>query len=196
MGVAYDYLNGKLIWTDAVLGRSIIEKASITGHGKVENRELLLQTGLELPEDLAIHEASSLVYFTDSNKGHIAVCSALTAACTVLSHEHNKPRGLAVHQKDNQLFVTEWGSSPSIVKMNLDGSRRETIIATDIVWPNGIAVDETTERIFWTDRSLMRIESATTYGGDRRIVVEDKIQPFGIAVFEDRRCWSDWGDYR
>jgi len=196
VGVAYDYLNGKLIWTDAVLGRSVIEQAKITGHGNVENRELLLQTGLELPEDLAIHEASSLVYFTDSNKGHIAVCSALTAACTVLSHEHNKPRGLAVHQNDNQLFVTEWGSRPGIVKMNLDGSRRETIISTDIVWPNGIAVDETTERIFWTDRSLMRIESATTYGGDRRIVVEDKIQPFGIAVFEDRLYWSDWGDYR
>ena len=33
IGVAYDYLNKKIIWTDANLGRSVIEQAEIMGHG-------------------------------------------------------------------------------------------------------------------------------------------------------------------
>jgi len=195
VGVAYDYLNRKLIWTDAEVGRPVIETAELRQHGKVAARELLLETGLELPEDLAVHEASGLVFFTDSHKGHVAVCSVVKDACAIISRGHQQPRGLAVHQADRLLFVTEWGSLPMVVQMNLDGSGRREIVKTDIKWPNGIAVDETTNRLYWADAERNTIESATVDGADRRLIIEDVHHPFGVAVFEDRLFWSDWREF-
>jgi len=196
VGVAYDYLNKKLIWTDAGVGRPVIETAELLQHGKVARRELLLETGLELPEDLAVHEASGLLFFTDSHRGHVAVCSVVKeAACAIISRGHQQPRGLAVHQRDRLLFVTEWGSTPMVVQMNLDGSGRREIVKTDIKWPNGIAVDESINRLYWADAERNSIESATIDGADRRLIVEDVHHPFGVAVFEDRLYWSDWNEY-
>jgi len=199
VGVAYDYASRRLVWTDASAGgRALVESAVLAGHGEVRHRARLLETGLELPEDLAIYQAASLVYFTDSHKGHVAVC--LVAAgedghCAIVSRDHQQPRGLAVHQARRLLYLTEWGAAPRILQMNLDGSGRRDLITRDVKWPNGIAVDEPLGRLYWSDAELNTIESAKLDGSDRRIIVEDVHHPFGVAVFEDKLYWSDWHEY-
>eukprot|EP00088_Acartia_fossae_P028899 TRINITY_DN296_c0_g1_i2.p1 TRINITY_DN296_c0_g1~~TRINITY_DN296_c0_g1_i2.p1 ORF type:complete len:1146 (-),score=231.79 TRINITY_DN296_c0_g1_i2:150-3587(-) len=195
VGVAFDYHTNQIIWSNSVDGQSTIERGEVAQHGKVTNHTSLLQTGLEYPEDLALHEPSGLFYFTDSSKAEIGVCSVVTDACAVISEEHDQPRGLAIHQADNLLFVTEWGSQPRIVRMQLDGRGRSNLITRDLVWPNGVFVDESTNRIFWTDAGLNVIESATIDGGDRRLVIREIYHPFSLVVFEDRVYWSDWEAY-
>lgn len=196
VGVGMDLINAKLYWTDASLGRSVIEQAEFSKLGHVHSQQVFLETGLEHPEDLTVDESSGLVFFSDSGRNHIAACSVSTSACTVISEEHDQPRGLAVHSEDRLLFVTEWGSVPMIVRMNLDGTGRRVLISQDIVWPNGIAVDEPVDRIYWADAHRDTIESATIEGADRKLIVKDATHPFGIAVFEDKVYWSDWHNYR
>ncbi|KAI8490948.1 hypothetical protein Bbelb_313670 [Branchiostoma belcheri] len=54
--------------------------------------------------------------------------------------------------------------------------------------------DVTQQRLFWTDGGMKRIESITTDGRDRKLLVEDALAlpPFGIDVSEDRIFWTDW----
>ncbi len=40
------------------------------------------------------------------------------------------------------LFYSDWGEKPMIVSVGLDGTGRKEIITTDLVWPNGVAVDQ------------------------------------------------------
>lgn len=196
VGVDYDAYNNRLFWTDASLGRSLVEQAEILKNGSAGGKQAFLETGLEHPEDLVIDPHSGLVYFSDSGKGRVAACSIISAICTIISEGHLQPRGLALHSKYRLLFVTEWGRNPQIVRMNMDGSAQKSLINTNIVWPNGIAVDESMDRIYWTDAHRDTIESAKIDGSDRRLVVSDVFHPFGVAVFEDSVYWSDWHDYR
>jgi len=196
VGVGFDLMHNRVFWTDANLGRAVIEYAEIQSSGSGGTTQLYLESGLEHPEDLVVDSASGLVYFSDSGKDRVVVCSVASANCSVVSDDHQQPRGLAVHSTSRLLFVTEWGRIPRIVRMNFDGSNHKSIVVTDIVWPNGITVDYTLDRIFWTDAQRDTIESADLIGGDRRLVISDVYHPFGIAVFEDNVFWSDWHDFR
>ena len=40
------------------------------------------------------------------------------------------------------MFYSDWGEKPMIVSVGLDGTDRKEIITTDLVWPNGVAVDQ------------------------------------------------------
>jgi len=196
IGVAYDIFNNKLYWTDATLGRSVVEQARIEQSGSAGNISVFIETGLEQPENLIYDSFSGLVYFSDSGKGRVVACSTSTSLCTIISEDHQQPRGLAVHSTERLLFITEWGSDPRIVRMQMDGSVPKLIISKDIVWPNGIVVDESIDRIFWTDAQRDTIETATLDGLDRKVIVDDVHHPFGIGVFEDKIYWSDWHDFR
>ena len=195
VGVAYDSIHNQLFWTDSTPGRSVVEQKQLL-HNASGTANIFVETGLENPQDIVVEASSGLLFFTDSGKGQISACSTSTKFCTIISKEHLQPRGIAVHSKEKLLFVTEWGSTPQIVRMNLNGSGRNTLINSDIVWPNGVAVDDVMDRIYWTDAQRDTIESADIHGFNRRLVIKDVYHPFGIVVFENSVYWSDWHDYK
>eukprot|EP00088_Acartia_fossae_P063755 TRINITY_DN77_c0_g1_i7.p1 TRINITY_DN77_c0_g1~~TRINITY_DN77_c0_g1_i7.p1 ORF type:complete len:1146 (-),score=233.47 TRINITY_DN77_c0_g1_i7:29-3466(-) len=199
VGVGYYAAEHALVWTDAHDGHPAVEIAVNIGHEGMMKQYTLVETGLEAPEDLVVDEISDVVYFTDSEKGTVSACSLLDAddvLCSVISKNHFQPRGLAIHSKRKMLFVTEYGEEAQITRMNQDGSDALAIIQQEITWPNGVAVDEPIDRIFWTDGHKNTIESANIDGKDRRVIVEDDHHPFGIVVFEDKIYWTDWRYYR
>lgn len=52
----------------------------------------------------------------------------------------------------------------------MNGDNRRAILADNVQWPNGLAIDYDSDRIFWTDAMLHKIESADFDGGNRRMV--------------------------
>ena len=44
------------------------------------------------------------------------------------------------------MFWTDWGVPAKIERAGMDGSNRITIVSKDLKWPNGIAIDYTTQR--------------------------------------------------
>ncbi len=148
--------------------------------------------GIEMVEDLAIDSVARHVYFTDSGRKHIVVCDLEGIICTVLIEQLDKPRAVAVYPEVGLLFWTDWGShQPYIGSAGMDGSEQKKLITTEVVWPNGIAVDETIQRIFWTDAKLDRIESSRTDGFDRRVLPVKVTHPYAIDVFENMVYWCD-----
>lgn len=189
IGVAYD--GEHIYWTNIQNeGESIVR-----AHRDGSHAEILLTSGLDAPEDLAVDWLTHNIYFSDNIMRHIAVCSPDAVTCVVLvTQDVHQPRGLALWPQRGQMFWTDWGSKPMIARASMDGSRSQPIISDNIHWPNGIALDMHQERIYWVDAKLGTIETARPDGTARRTVLDGMLKhPYGLAVFEDQLYWSDWG---
>lgn len=187
-GVAGDYEDGFVYWNEKSKDKAGIYKSMLDGSAY----QYVVSVGVEMVEDLAIDWVGSHVYFADSGRKHIVVCDLHGTICTVvISGQLDKPRAVAVHPEERLLFWSDWGSHPHIGSAGMDGSKRSNIIDTDIVWPNGLAIDETIQRIFWGDAKLNRIESSRLDGTDRKILSVTVTHPYALDIFEDMIYWCD-----
>jgi hypothetical protein len=75
----------------------------------------------------------------------------------------SQPNYLALDPLVGYLFYSDWGQ-PHIGRINLDGSNFVKIIGTDIAGPLGLTIDIITQRIFWIDRRLQRLEYVDIIG--------------------------------
>jgi len=190
VGIGYDGIDDRLYFTDVRLNRERIE--SVRSNGR--DRRMLLETGLDMPEDIVIDEAGRNFYFSDSTRGHIVVCTLDGYSCAIVDANPENPRGMAIHNKEKRLFYSDWGSRPMIVRIGLDGSDRCELVTEGLHWPNGVAVDQQLSRVYWSDAKIDILESASTDGSDRRVVLQEinMLHPFSLTIFEDTLYWSDW----
>ncbi|KAM7347718.1 putative vitellogenin receptor yl isoform 1-T1 [Cochliomyia hominivorax] len=189
IGVAY---NGEHIyWTNIQNEGESIVRANPDG----SQQEILLTSGLDAPEDLAVDWLTGNIYFSDNVMHHIAVCSNDGHNCAVLVTEDvHQPRGVALWPQRSQIFWTDWGINPMIARASMDGTNSMRLVTEKIQWPNGIALDIYNDRIYWVDAKMATMECIRTDGTDRRIVLEEILKhPYGLAIFEDYIYWSDWG---
>jgi low density lipoprotein-related protein 2 len=86
----------------------------------------------------------------------------------VLLHEGiDQPRGLAVDPRVALMFWTDWGQHPRIERANMDGTNRQVLVETKIYWPNSIALDFTTNRVYFADSKLDYIDFVDYEGKGR-----------------------------
>ena len=93
------------------------------------------------------------------------------------------------------MFWSDWGTSPAkIEKCGMDGNAtsRQIVVNKNIVWPNGLTIDYTTDRIWWVDAKLATVESADFNGHYRRVMLRGLHHPFGITIFQSNIYWTDW----
>merc|ERR1719474_2599548 len=111
-----------------------------------------------------------------------------------LSQSVKQPRAVALHHKRFLVLFTDWDKDSKKVGMiNMDGKNLTSLVSERLGWPNGLAVDEELDRVFWSDARQDLLESIKLDGTDRRTVLAGIVKhPFSLAVFEDRLYWSDW----
>lgn len=73
------------------------------------------------------------------------------------------------------MYWTDWGKNAKIEKAGMDGKGRHALISTNLTWPNGLALDQKRNRIYWTDAGRKMIESATTSGRERQVSYQRRI---------------------
>ncbi|XP_071957146.1 low-density lipoprotein receptor-related protein 2-like [Antedon mediterranea] len=109
----------------------------------------------------------------------------------------DKPRGIAVHPTKGLLFWSDCGKVPKIEKSNLDGTNRTELITTDITSPNGLSVDYSDDRLYWTDvdGEFSKVESCDFNGANRRILfrkTRSTSEFFKLKVHKDYVYITDW----
>ena len=96
------------------------------------------------------------------------------------------------------LFWTDWGEEPKLERSEMDGSNRRVIIRRNIHWPNGLTIDYSAQKIYWTDASLFYIDKANYDGSDRQSILRSAPNqcslehPFALALYADKLYWTDW----
>ena len=58
------------------------------------------------------------------------------------------------------VFWTDWGSTPSVQQASIDGSNKRVIIQGELKWPNALVIDEPSQKLFWADAGLDKIETS------------------------------------
>jgi hypothetical protein len=191
-GIAVDNEDKFVFWAEKSNDKAGIFKSMLDGSA----HQNVVSVGVETVEDLAVDWIGRHVYFTDSGRKHIVACDLHGTLCTVvISGQLGSPRAVAVYPENRLLFWTDWGSHPHIGSSGMDGSQRKEIISSSIAWPNGLVVDETIHRIFWSDGKLNRIESSRIDGSDRSVLAVTAYRPYSIDVFENTIYWTNPVDH-
>lgn len=69
------------------------------------------------------------------------------------------------------MFWTDWGKSPYLGSAAMDGSMRQSLASHNIFWPNGLTIDYTNNRLYWSDAKYHIIETANLDGTNRKPVI-------------------------
>lgn len=91
------------------------------------------------------------------------------------------------------MFWADWGVNAKIERAFMDGTNRSTIInGASMGWPNGLAIDYKSSKLYWVDARLDVMMSANLDGGERKVILRSLRHPFGVDVFDGYVYWSDW----
>lgn len=87
------------------------------------------------------------------------------------------------------LFIADWSESrPSISRSYLDGSHYKVLFDSSVVtWPNGVTIDFSDNRIFWTDANQDYIASSGFDGESMKYIIRGKRlvpHPFAVVVYK------------
>ncbi|KAK7113108.1 hypothetical protein V1264_012457 [Littorina saxatilis] len=184
----FDIQNDLIYFTDVKEHK--IYKIFING----TNQETVIQHDVPSAEGIAVDWIGRKLYWVDGKKGAIYVAEMNgTNRRTLLRRGVNRPRSIITDPAHGFLYWSDWGSSPYIGRMSLDGKNiSRTFITDKLGWPNALTIDYETERLWWGDAHLDIIEYCKLDGTGRHTVLEKVPHPFAITIFEDWMYWSDW----
>jgi sugar lactone lactonase YvrE len=193
VAIAYDQTAGLVFWTDITV--NALKSANLDG----TNEFVIYRMPVPSTSDgMAVSPADSLIIYSDTGANVIgAINYDGTGQRSILTTDLNEPRAIAIDSSIRTFFYTDWGYTPArLGSANYDdGSARTVIINTAIVWPNGMTIDTTAQKIFWADSNLGTVDSANYDGSERTTLVSmrqaDRL--FGIAVDDSWIYLSGWG---
>lgn len=188
--ISLDVKDEMIYWTDLI--NQTINRIHRSASSSQEPEVVVY--GLEKPESLAVDWIGRKLYWVDTGKNVISVSNldGSHKKTIIKGMDFSDIRTLAVYPEKGYIFWSVWGDEAKIERANLSGENRITILDSyQVKWVSGIAVDHTTERVFWTDMHMRHICSSDINGNDKRVVISELTSPYGIAVFEDYVYWTD-----
>lgn len=82
------------------------------------------------------------------------------------------------------VFFSEWYEPASISRIYTDGSNLIVFQNIKFVYPNGLAIDFATDRLYWCDGMLNYIQHSDLDGTNVKNIKVTSIQfPYSIATF-------------
>lgn len=81
------------------------------------------------------------------------------------------------------MYWTDWGANPKIERAGMDASSRIVIISSNLTWPNGLAIDYETKRLYWADAGMKTIEYGNFDGSGRQVNSERFPLVLGMLIF-------------
>ncbi|XP_029300808.1 nidogen-2 [Cottoperca gobio] len=118
-----------------------------------------------------------------------------TRSKTLLTLHGSIVVGIAYDCKDNQVYWTDLSARTINRALMAAGAEPEILINTNLVSPEGLAVDVKRRLMFWVDSNPDMIESANLDGSGRRTLFDtDLVNPRAIIVVSSTGTlyWTDW----
>ncbi|XP_039594902.1 low-density lipoprotein receptor-related protein 5 isoform X2 [Polypterus senegalus] len=182
----FDVSDNRIYWTDVSL--KTISRAFMNG----SSVEHVIEFGLDYPEGMAVDWMGKNLYWADTGTNRIEVARLDGQYRQVLVWKDlDNPRSLALDPANGYMYWTEWGGKPKIVRAHMDGANSTTLV-DKVGRANGLTIDYTDQRIYWTDLDTCMIESSDMLGQQREVIADDLPHPFGLTQYRDYIYWTDW----
>jgi DNA-binding beta-propeller fold protein YncE len=186
-----------LYWMEANFGAPRLVMAD--GSGAI--KATLAIAVRSLPQGLAINPATNAVFWTELVflNAHVKFARAdLGDSGTVLSLQ-SCARGIVIDSTNKKIYwtATNLTAGPGIFRANLDGSSAEPIEffgASSMHTPQGIAIDEKTQTLYWADFGAGAIDRASAAPlAPWQAIVTGLAGPVGMALDPDSGYvfWAD-----
>ena len=193
IALAFDFARRRLLYSD--IQRGSINSMFFNG---TDQQVLVERQGAV--EGLAYDFVEQHLYWTSNSDASISrlLLRTLPANGTVEKllklQVADKPRGIAVDACSGILYWTNWNSqAPSVQRAFINNLKVETIIKDEIRMPNAIALDLESERLYWSDARLDKIERCNYDGSGRVVILSETPQhPFDLAIHGRHLFWTDW----
>ena len=82
---------------------------------------------------------------------------------------------LALNPSDGLMYWSSWGPVPLIEQANMDGSKRQIFLSAQVGRANGLTVDLTTARLYWTDLDGQSVNYAYLKSPARSVSMSGKV---------------------
>ncbi|CAG9854879.1 unnamed protein product [Phyllotreta striolata] len=189
VAVSWDSKKDFIYWSD-------VEKGSINrAFWNGTFQEVIIHQNIMSPAGISYDWATDKIYWTDGITDRIEVAQSDGKMRSLLIWEDlDKPRDIVVDPEGGLMFWSQWGERAKIERANMDGTNRLIIANTNLTYPNGLAVDHLSNKIYWVDGGIGRIEFATLDGSNRKVLLgEGSVKhPFGLDIFGNYVYWTDW----
>ncbi|XP_041433100.1 low-density lipoprotein receptor-related protein 2 isoform X2 [Xenopus laevis] len=188
VGIDFDAQDNSIFYSDTV--KDMIYKQKIDGTGK----EILTANRVEGVEDLAYDWISKNLYWTDPRYRSISVMKLADKSRRAIIQNLNNPRSIVVHPVIGYVFWTDWYRPAKIMRAWCDGSHLQPIVNTSLGWPNGLAMDWNSLRLYWVDAFFDKVEHSTFDGLDRQTLsrITQMTHPFGLTIYGGYAYITDW----
>jgi hypothetical protein len=200
VGLDMDPVNKEVFWVE--LGKepgvysAPVEDSILEARHRRQLNQYRKRVDFDLlaPEDIALDTVGRNAYITDAGIPAVVACSYVNGHCKIIVTVNlHKPRAIIADSSTGWVTFTDWGDRPGIYLTSMDGRRFETLIESDVVWPNGLAADPSTNSLYWADARLNKIERVDLKTKQRHILIKEvNTNPFSVSLFENRIYWSDW----
>ncbi|XP_020287801.1 vitellogenin receptor [Pseudomyrmex gracilis] len=156
----------------------------------------MVTIGLKNIQSMAADWITGNLYIADWY--FVAVCTYNGSYCKeLLTITNGQPIALALSPPNGIMFVSctvhqyQIALSTFIIKADMDGTNSKPFVISDVGYSAEITVDHGTDRVYWVDTKLFKIESIRLDGTDRRVLKENLLAgPVSISVFENYVYWS------
>ncbi|XP_053401558.1 low-density lipoprotein receptor-related protein 6-like [Mercenaria mercenaria] len=171
-GVIYNHQTGEMVWTGTTQAAIWAVNLNGTQERLVAN---VFGDMYGYADQLALDPSTGNIYYTGNHYYREVLYNSFIAVLNkqgesnVVVWEGHRPRDIELDPAEGLMFWSDYSDTlPVIYSAGMDGSSKQTLHTTDIVWPNGIALDPTVKRIYWTDGYLDQIYYSDYDGKNRQ----------------------------
>jgi sugar lactone lactonase YvrE len=202
-GLTIDSETGDLYWGSQVL--LCILKGNINNINSLTN-PVRFVTERSNPFRIIINKQDGKFYFLDHRYGNFLFTADFEnggySSKVLASSDIYLPSRFEIDTISKKIYWVNSHSSfvndnsQAIMVGNLDGSEiKQLMNYPKVKRPNGIALDKSGKRIYWTDTETSIIGSMNLDGSDEKVLLKDLMRPVGLKLDEVSKkiYWTDWG---
>uniref|UniRef100_A0AAY5KCG9 EGF-like domain-containing protein n=1 Tax=Esox lucius TaxID=8010 RepID=A0AAY5KCG9_ESOLU len=172
-GLAVDWVNRKLYWTDRG-----IERSTLDGFGRLS----VVSRGIQKPRGVAVHPSAKKLFWTDMGSSPVVESASLEGGdrAIIASAGLVSPSGLTIDFTEDKLYWCDSGTG-ALDTSSLDGSNRRTLTENQVGRPFDLVVFE--DRLWitdWEGQMLLSIDKRTGLNPER--LHGNGVQPASVVV--------------